>query len=176
MIKLKKIKKKKIKEQPLLQDDNYQFKNMFVIIAVIVIALIPLYFITKLVIGDKTNSDVKETKNVEIEKELILVSQLLNRPNDEYYVLAYKRDNEAISNFNSYLYDYEKKEDSLKVYHIDLDDALNKTYLGSETNITDELNDLTISDTVLFKITDGQIESYYIGNNEVLNYLKEING
>ena len=64
----------------------------------------------------------------------------------------------------------------MKVYHIDLDDALNKTYLGSETNITDELNDLTISDTVLFKITDGQIESYYIGNDEVLNYLKEING
>lgn len=174
MIKLKKIKKKKIKEQPLIQDDNYKFKNMIVIIAIIVIALIPLYFITKLVIGDKTtNSDVK---TVEIEKDLILVNQLLNRPYNEYYVLAYKRNNKEISSFNSYIYDYENKKDSLKVYHIDLDDALNKSHIGSETNITDELKDLTISDTVLFKITDRQIDSYYVGNDEVLNYLKEING
>lgn len=177
MIKLRKIKQKKIKQQPITLDDNYQAKNMFIIIIVIAVLLVPLYFITNLVIGKDTKSESKSTntKEVEIQTEKILVGQLLNRNKSEYYVLADKRDNKMSTLFDNYLNDYKKKEDHLEVYKIDLDDGLNKGYIDEETNITDDLKELKLSDTTLFKIVDGKIDSYYVGNDDVVKALKEIN-
>ncbi len=174
---MKKIKQKKIKQQPVTIDDNYQTKNMFIIIIIMIVLLVPLYFITTLVIGNnKKIENVKENTPVKIQTEKILVGQLLNRLDSSYYVIAYKRDNKMNTLFNQYIKDYKNKENHLEFYKIDLDDGLNKGYIGDETNITDDLKDLKISDTVLFKIEDGKIDSYYIGNNDVVDFLKEING
>lgn len=176
MIKLRKIKNKKIKEKPVILEDNYQAKNMFIIIIVIIVLLIPLYFITNLVIKNEKKETVTNNTPVEIQNEKILVGQLLNRSEDEYYVIAYKKDNKMISLFNNYINDYKNKENNLTFYKIDLDDGLNKGYISDTENISDNLKDLKISDTTLFIIKNKQIDSYYVGNNEVLNYLKEING
>ena len=177
MIKLRKIKQKKIKQQPITVDDNYQAKNMFIIIIVMIVLLVPLYFITNLVIG-KDTKETKEstTKEVEIQTEKILVGQLLNRKQSEYYVLADKKDNKMSTLFDNYINDYKNNEDHLEVYKIDLDEGLNKGYIADESNITDDLKELKISDTTLFKIVDGKIDSYYVGNDDVVNALKEING
>lgn len=173
---MKKIKQKKVKEQPVTLDDNYHAKNMFIIIIIIVVLLVPLYFITTLVIDNNKEEKVVEKTPVTIQSEKILVGQLLNRPNESYYVIAYKKDNKMITLFNNYINDYKNNEDHLEVYKIDLDDGLNKGYIKEETNITDNLKDLKISDTTLFKIVDGKIDNYYVGNENVIDALKEING
>lgn len=174
---MKKIKQKKIKQQPVTLDDNYQAKNMFIIIIIIVALLIPLYFITTLVLNDnKKIENVKDTTPVKIQNEKILVGQLLNRHDSSYYVIAYKKDNKMISLFEQYIKDYKNKEEHIEFYKIDLDDGLNKGYISDTANITDELKDLKLNDTTLFKIVDGKIDSYYIGNIDVVNALKEING
>ena len=175
---MRKIKQKQIKEQPVTLDDNYQAKNMFIIIIIIVVLLVPLYFITTLVLNNNKEEKQPVTDNnpVEIQTEKILVGQLLNRNNSSYYVIAYNKDNKMINLFNQYLDDYKKKEEHLNIYKIDLDDGLNKNYISETTNITDDLKDLKLSDTTLFKIVDGKINSYYVGNNDVIDALKEING
>lgn len=173
---MRKIKQKKIKEQPVTLDDNYQAKNMFIIIIIIVVLLVPLYFITTLVL-DNNKKETKTTENntpVEIQTEKILVGQLLNRKDSSYYVIAYKKDNKMSSLFNQYINDYKKNEEHLNIYKIDLDEGLNKNYISDTTNITDELKDLKLSDTTLFKIVDGKIDSYYVGNNDVIDALKEL--
>lgn len=174
---MRKIKQKKVKEQPVTLNDNYQAKNMFIIIIVIVVLLVPLYFITTLVL-DNNKQEQQQTSNnkpVEIQSEKILVGQLLNRLDSSYYVIAYKKDNKMATLFNQYITDYKKKEEHLNFYKIDLDEGLNKNYISDETNITDDLKNLKISDTVLFKIVDGKIDNYYVGNNDVIDALKEIN-
>ena len=173
---MRKIKQKKIKEQPVTLDDNYQAKNMFIIIIIIVVLLVPLYFITTLVL-DNNKKETKTTENntpVEIQTAKILVGQLLNRKDSSYYVIAYKKDNKMSSLFNQYINDYKKNEEHLNIYKIDLDEGLNKNYISDTTNITDELKDLKLSDTTLFKIVDGKIDSYYVGNNDVIDALKEL--
>ena len=173
---MRKIKQKKIKQQPVTIDENYPAKNMFLIIIIILVLLVPLYFITKLVVNNDNKSEtVKEITPVKIQTEKILVGQLLNRPKTSYYVIAYKQESKMVNLFNQYISDYKKNEDHLEFYKIDLDDGLNKGYISDTTNITDELKDLKISDTTLFKIVDGKIDSYYIGNTDVVNALKEIN-
>lgn len=179
---MKKIKQKKIKQQPVTTiDDNYKAKNMFIIIIVMVVLLVPLYFITSIVLNnkqttnEKVDSSSENNTTVEIQKEKILVGQLLNRNETSYYVIAYKRDNKMNTLFDTYIKDYNKKEDHLQVYKIDLDDGLNKGYIGETTNITDELKSLKLSDTTLFKIEEGKIANYYVGNNDVVEVLKEIN-
>lgn len=177
MISLKKIKKKTIKQQPVITDESYQFKNLLIIIIVIVVLLVPLYFITKLVVkNNDEDKTVTNTTEAVIQNEKILVGQLFNRPQSEYYVLAYKSDNKFITLFDNYISDYTSKEDSLTFYKINLDEGLNKQYIKDETNISDDLNELKLSDTTLIKIKDGKIENYYIGNDDVVEILKEING
>ena len=173
---MRKIKQKKIKEQPVTLDDNYQAKNMFIIIIVIVVLLVPLYFITTLVLDNNKieTENIENNTPVEIQTEKILVGQLLNRKDSSYYVIAYKKDNKMVSLFNQYLNDYKNKEEHLNIYKIDLDEGLNKNYISDTTNITDELKDLKLSDTTLFKIVDGKIDSYYVGNNDVIDALKEL--
>ena len=177
MIILKKIKKKVIKQKPVMTDDSYQFKNLIIIISTILLLIVSFYFITKLVLNNrKVEKEISNVSDVEIQKEKILVGQLLNRNKAEYYVIAYKNDNQFISLFNTYIEKYSEKEDSLSFYRIDLDEGLNKNYISDEANISDDLKELKINDTILFKIKEGKIDSYYIGNENVLDYLKEING
>ena len=171
---MKKIKQKKIKQQPITLDDNYQAKNMFIIIIVIIVLLVPLYFITTLVLNNQNTEEIKNNNPVKTQNEKILVGQLLNRKDSSYYVIAYKKDNKMVSLFNQYLNDYKNKEEHLNIYKIDLDEGLNKNYISDTTNITDELKDLKLSDTTLFKIVDGKIDSYYVGNNDVIDALKEL--
>lgn len=174
---MRKIKQKKLKQPEFTIDDNYQVKNMFIIIIIIVVLLVPLYFITTLVVKDdkKQTNTVEDNNVVEIQSEKILVGQLLNRSDDEYYVIAYKKDNKMVNIFNNYINDYKQKENHLNFYKIDLDDGLNKSYIADDTNISDDLKELKISDTVLFVIVDGKIDNYYVGNDEVVEFLKEIN-
>ena len=173
---MKKIKQKKIKQQPITLDDNYQAKNMFIIIIVIIVLLVPLYFITTLVLNNQNTEEIKNNNPVKIQNEKILVGQLLNRKESSYYVIAYKKDNKMINLFDNYINDYKKKEDYLPFYKIDLNDGFNKGYISTTTNITDNLKDMKLSDTTLFKIVDGKIDSYYVGNDKVVEMLKEING
>ena len=70
-----------------------------------------------------------------------------------------------------------KTNESSAVYKIDLNEGLNKKYVQEETYISDNLNELSVSETVLFEIKDKKIDNYYIGHEEIIDYLKgKING
>ena len=176
MINLKKIKKKRIKDKPVIIEQNNQLKTLTITIIIIIVLLIPVYFITTLVLNNRDNEVTNNNPDVLIQKEKILVGQLFNRPETNYYVLAYKEDDKFLDLFDKYLDDYKSSENSLTFYKIDLEEGFNKQYIDNETKISDDLNELKLSTTTLFKIKDGKIESYYVGNNDILNYLKEING
>ena len=72
--------------------------------------------------------------------------------------------------YNNYINSYSSKDGSLKVYRIDMDDALNGSYWGEEFNI----DTLTINDDVLFKISNGEIVDYYVGSANILKYLEQL--
>ena len=170
---MKKIKKKIQKKNPVIQDDNYQLKSFAIIVVVLLVLSVIFYIITNFVITkeNKEKSGDQET-SVNIQSEKILMGQLLNRPEETYYVLANLRDDQFIKLYDTYLDQLKNKEEGINIYKVDLDEGLNKKYVKDETNITDDLNELSVNDAVLFVISNHAIDSYYVGNEQIVEYLK----
>ena len=174
-MKVAKIKDKKNNTKIEPEKDSYSLKSMLTIILIILVTFILFYIITFLVLDNKKVEDNK-TYSTQIDSNKIIFNSLLNRSEDEYYVLAYKSksDNDKVDYkvlYDDYLKTYRMRTDALKVYEIDIDDAFNKQYIGEELNISDNLEELKINDEVLFKIKNNKIEETYIGNSEILDKL-----
>ena len=173
---VKSNKKEEIKDV----EESYSLKSLFLIILILVIVFMVFYFITTLVV--KPSKEDKSNTNIvtEIDSSKITIDHLLSKKESEYYVLAtkeslYTSKMDYIKIYDSYLKNYNSKEDHLTIYKIDLDDALNKNYIGEDNNITDNLDEFSLNDEALFYIKNGKIDKYYIGNEEIVNALKELN-
>ena len=166
------MKKQNYKPQLVNQDNSYNPKNVVIIISIIVVVLVGFYFITTIVLNNK-KIDEPVVESV-IQTENIIFGQLLNRSQNEYYVLAYKEDGKFNDIYNNYLKKYREKENDFNVYKINLSDDFNKKFLKDNTNITDKIEELTISDETLFKIKDGKIDTYSVGYDDIIETLKQI--
>lgn len=170
--------KKKEKEQ-VKPTEEYTLKNMIKIVVTILLIFVVFYFATSLFIKPV---ETKNNNNVVFDSTKITLSQLLTRKEKEYYVIATKKSlyessyikTNYIDIYNNYINKYKQKEDSLKFYHVDLDDSLNKQYISDELNITDEITNLKINDEILLKIKDGKIEKTYVGKEEIIDKLSRL--
>lgn len=162
-------------------EDAYSVKKLSIIILILILVFAVFYFITVLVVKPATDGN-DENSNLESDSSKITFNQLFNRKENEYYVLATKKSLTSIEIlntdysqiYNKYIADYKQKEDSLPFYNIDLDDAFNKSYVGNELNISSNLDELKVNDETLFKIKNGSIDKYYVGNEEIIKALSEL--
>ena len=179
MKKAKIVKQDKNKE--INNNEEYSLKDMLKIILIVLIVFVAFYFITFFVVKPN-NDNTQNNTSSDIDPTLITLNHLLDRDEDEYYVLAIKESLYAsytkqinyIQIYNKYISDYNNKEGSLTFYSINLDDSLNKSYLSDKTNITENLNELKLSDEALFKIKNGKIEESYVGSKSIINALSKI--
>ena len=179
-MKTAKLKKNK-KETAKPVENEYSIKNMVITVVVISVIFAAFYFLTTLLVKSVEESD-DTTTITEIDSTKITLSHLLDRKESEYYVLAIKESlyDNSYSKINyteiydGYIEDYSTDETALPFYRVDLDDALNKTYVSEDLNITDDLSNLKLNDEVLFKIKDGRIESYYVGNSDIVEALSNL--
>ena len=135
--------------------------------------------VTTLVVKPSKNNSTNST-TTQIDSTKITFNNLLDRKEKEYYVLAikpslYTTEMNYIEIYNKYINDYAKGENSFKFYIVDLDDGLNKNYFSDKTNITSDLEKLTLSDVVLFKINNSTIEEYYLGSEKITEALSNLN-
>lgn len=172
--------KEKIKEKTVKNND-YSLKNITFVVIVLLTIFSIFYFITSMVL--KNNSISEDNVPNIIDENKITVGGLLGEKEEEYFVLVLKTskiNNNNLTNvdynslYSKYINDYRKKENSLKVYNIYLDDALNANYLNNEAIITDDLNNIKFNDDTLLKIKNGSIEKYFIGNKEILSELSNL--
>ena len=178
-MKVAKIRKKE-KENKVETTESYSVKKMLKILFVLLLVFGVFYIIT-LILVKQDSSDNDNTPAV-IDSTKITMSQLLNRKEDEYYVIATKAslyessyvETNYIEFYNNYINEYKQAEESLAFYYIDLDSALNKQYFGEELNITSEISKLQINDEVLFKISDGKIEKTYVGRDKIIDKLSRL--
>lgn len=180
-MKTAKLKKNKKQEITKPVENEYSIKSMIIIVTIIAAIFLVFYFITTLVV--KPVEENNDTNTItEIDSTKITLSNLFNRKESEYYVLAikeslYKNSYNRINYtemYDGYIDTYSQTETALPFYRIDLDDALNKAYLSEELNITEDLSNLKLNNEVLFKIKDGKIESYYVGNSDIIEALSNL--
>ena len=174
---IKKIKNDNVK----MPKDSYSLKDLILIIIVLVVILGMFYLITVLIVKPAKDSNINNSVT-EIDYTKITLNNLLNRKEEEYYVLATKESlYAAISSdinytqlYNNYISEYSSLENALPFYNIDLDDALNKNYVSNELNISNDISEIKLNDEVLFKIKNGKIDKYFVGNSKILKALSDL--
>lgn len=163
------MKQKRLKTQKYDSEDTKEIRNL-IIIAVILIALaVGLYFLTDSILKKKTNNTTK----VEFDYTECTVGTMFNRPYDEYYVFLFDSTSTSASQYQSLISNYEKKENSKKIYFVDLSIKFNSPYVGEKSNKKPtKASEVQIKDSALILIKNSKVSKYY---ESVTDYEKVLN-
>lgn len=164
----KSVKKSERKSETVVP--NNELKNLLKITLIICGVLLVFYFITVLVQKDNdTNNDSDTTAVIQYSK--ILVGEILNRSESEYYVLVEKEDDSYIDLYKQYF----TSVDGVKYYTVDLSEVFNQKNVGEETLVEgNEVGNYKFAGTTLIKVTNGTLNGVYKNKEEITEYLKSL--
>ncbi len=155
------------------KDNYFRFvTTLAVLLLVFVISyLIIGIFITKEI--DFKNDDTQEKEEVSVDNETIMIGQLFDQKENEYYVLIYDFSDEVLS-VSSWLSVYENSSNSLPVYKVDSSKKFNSKYIVKENSNSEAktLSELKVISPTLIKITNDNISEYVEGEENIKNVFK----
>ena len=159
-------------------EENFNIKQLILFILIIMITLGLFYGITTLVLDKKNNTKVDNTEeannDVTIDYNTILAKNILSQSQEAYYVLASFTEDSNVTEYKNTIEKYKNKENSLKVYEVDLNSAFNKAYVSDESNLTGE--NITFKETTLIKVENKQIKEVFEGKDEITKALSTLTG
>lgn len=151
-------------------------QNLIKIILIIAAAFVLFYMITYFV--TKHNKKYSWENNNEssiIQYDKIMFGTLFSQGADEYYALEVADSNDNKDIYDTYIAMYKDKDEALSFYTIDLDSAFNKKYLSENSNLeTNDLNELKVKETTLFKIKNSKIIEHIEGNEQIIEKFKSL--
>ena len=146
-------------------NEEYNLTNLIKMIIIIILIMVVFYGLT-ILITKKTNSntdDNKTTTNTKIQYNEILIGNIYDQKEEEYYVLA-----ELSSDYltlNSIITTYNEKTDKIKLYTADLNNSFNKKYIGEQSKFEDKYP--IFNKSTLLKIKNKQIVEYSEGTDKI---------
>ena len=169
------VKKEEKKETPKIKEEKSELKKLFILIGIIAALFIIFYAAITIANKNKLNQIFPSDDSLgetEFDYSKIMVGNMLTQNKDEYYVLAYKTEDDEsnpyaddISEYESYKYDY-------KIYTIDLNDVFNKKYVADESNFDDD--NVIFSKTTLVKVKKGKVEETFTADEKIVEELKYV--
>ena len=148
------------KSKNIVANDDVKIGSFIKIIIGILVVLVCFTLMTMFLTRDKSK---KTNDSNEIQYTEIMAGSILNRPENQYYVLIAKKD--SFATFDESLNKYKEKESHLRVYKVDLDDVFNSDYVSEYTMIGDDMTNTKFAETTLLYIENGSISDYKIGND-----------
>src|SRR5574344_366072 len=147
-----------------MNDDDKTIKRFIIILVLILVIAIGLYFITKYAVKKDTttsssSTSSNSTKDVSISYSNVIIGNMLNKSENEYYVIIYDSTGSDASSYKELVTNYEKKDNHAAVYTADLSNKLNSKYYSTDgTNpISDNVNDLKFGNITVIKVSNGKI-------------------
>lgn len=160
---VKKTKNNKIKEEKFRSEEQIELIRFIKILLAVIVFIVLIYFVTRFFVKKDIDPSKEETAVTEVSYNKMIFGTLLNRPYEEYYVVAFSsKDNEA-NYYNSLISNYVMKEDSIYVYYIDLEDSMNKDFIADANKSNPNaktLEELQVGELTLIKVENGKIVSY----------------
>ena len=139
----------------------------------ILIGLLVLVGIVYLVSNNSKNNT--NTNEITIQYNDISVGMILNRSEyKEYYVLAYFNDSDNYTDINKLYRTYRNRENVTKLYTVNLDDQINKDFIGTDGSKlkVDNASEFRFTTDTLLYIKDGKVEKTYDTFKAIENILK----
>lgn len=166
------IKEEKNDSKVLLNSELGSLIKIIVIIACVLVAAI---LVTNIINSKRKTNDNLVT-SADIQYDEILISNIMKQKKSSYYVFVYDAEDLYYPTYSTYLYMYENKENSMRLYYASLNSGFNKGYLNEEeSNIVGaSLDTLKFKGTTLVKVENGKIVNAYEGSDAIIEYLKSI--
>lgn len=164
----------KIKNQTI-SNENEMAKFIKLIVLITILFLI-FYGITILLTKEKKKEETKKPENpVTIQYDTILIGNLLQQPEDAYYVLIEEMEDKNISTYEMYISAYKNVEKSDRVYTAILNHPMNASFVGDVTKTDIEnIKDLKLKETTLVKVEKGKITKTVVGHENLMKYFQEL--
>lgn len=155
------MKKDTKKMKNVKTEEQKEIIKFLIILVVVVVLVVGIYFFTKKFVTkeDEKKEEITGTVNYNV----TIVGELLNRPYDEYYVLAYDSKGTKAGQYQGIYSNFTSSPASTtKMYYIDLANKLNEEYRSSEeTNPkATSISELKLGELTLIKVKDGKIVKY----------------
>lgn len=164
---LKKEEEKRKKELKSSIEFEQSTKSTIITLVIVVVVFVLFYFLTDFILEKSRKLNYKEPKKEEavIQYKELLYSQVFKQLG-EYYVLFYDFKGEDAPYYNEIV-----KDETKKIYTVDLGNAFNKAIVSETTNKNAQRYlDLKVKDATLIKINNGKNVFYFEGS---LLYIKE---
>lgn len=147
---------------------EYSLEKIIKILFIIILIVLIFYGITILITKYQKNKQDETTSDVDIQYNEILIGSMYQQKEDEYYVLVELESD--YSNLYSKVNNYQQSGKT-KLYTATLDKALNKKYMGEESNFDTKFP--TFKESTLLKINNGSIIEHYEGVTSILKIIGE---
>lgn len=156
-------KNKKIKYET---EEQKEVKRFIYVLLGLILVVVGIYFFTRIFITkDLLNNKTNEVTYTEgtINYDVAIVGNMLNRPYEEYYLIAFDSEGTKVNYYNTLASMYMSVEKSLKLYHIDLANELNKKYVATDENISEKfesIDKLKLGEVTLIKVKNKKVTKF----------------
>lgn len=173
------MKQKRIKKETYRSEDQTEAIRLVWILVIIIVFVIGIYLFTRLFVTKdlfKKDEDNDVVTPGEINYQNVIIGTMLSKPEDEYFVMIMDNSLPNSVYYTGLINNYSRNTDALNVYYADLKSELNKNYIGTENNISDNLENFKVSKNTLIRVKNGKIANSYTTDEElekVLKYVEE---
>lgn len=146
-----------------ISDDQKEIVRFVSILVIVTLFILGVYLVTKFFVKNDEVETKKETSVVEIDYNKAVFGTILNRPFDEYYVIAYNSEDVKAGYYGALSSKYSNEKDSLHVYFVDLSESINKEFVskdGKTNPNAKNIEELSVGDITLIKVNKGKIVKY----------------
>ena len=151
------------KRNMYLNDDQKEIVNFVIILSVIIVLVLIVYGVSYLV-SKKNTYHYDEVTPGEINYDIASVGTMLNRPEEEYYVVIYDDADLNAATYEALVSTYSASSpEALKVYRVDLANKLNESFRaqdGKSNPKAKKVSELALGDFTLIKVAKGEITKY----------------
>lgn len=155
---------KKIKNNVYVSEEQKEIRNFILILLGVIIVVLIVYGVSKIFIkDDKDNANQDEVTSGTIDYDVVSIGTMLNRNEDEYYVMIYDIEDTQAVYYSAIINIYSNKENSKRLYYCDLGNKLNEGYRSEDGNSNPnakKIDELALSDLTLIKVKKGKIVKY----------------
>ena len=171
---------KEIKRNKNINEDVQKVITFFVVLIITLVLFGLLYFLNGKYVTKDLFQDETTTKTTEVSYDptVITVSRLFDIKDSEYYVMMYDASNEL----NGFLYEnlvVGFKEDKVKLYSIDMSNAMNSKYYdedGKENTKPTKSSEVMVTRPTLVLIKKGKVVEYITDQDTIIKILTKNNG
>ncbi len=149
-----------------VNDETNQMKTfLYILIGIAIVAGLLYLVSSQYLVKDGVKMQKVIPDSEDINYDIINAGNILNRPYDEYYVLAYNPDDLQAVYYASLISDFDKKDS--KMYYMNLSLDINKKYVGDVNKSATKIEELSLESPTLIKIKKNKIDKIITGRENI---------